>query len=770
MNSSDLHDPEHGRAAIPTVFAEPVEHEEPRERIDLRALLSFVPRRLRLIVLVFGVVLGVSYLAVSRQPRIYTAAADVVMQTAGARSTSAAIEGGDGGASAVADLDTEITVLYSREIARKVAERLNLASRSGFAPDTPSTGRAEEGDRDAPAPTEAGGLEISSGSEPATPSQAVPDTEEVPSTQDLLFLDQVRSGLQVQRLGQAAALRIAYQHPDPAWAARLANAYAEVYVADQADVKRDVNQRASLFLSSRIDELREQAQADFRAVQQYRIENDLLSTRGSSLTEQVVSEVSQQLAAARAEVATAEANLAEARRQVESASLGDDLTGALSSSVVSSLRAQRARLATQLAELQGRYGPRHPDLRKVQRELAEVDQSISDEIGRILSNLEAQLSIARRREASLLQSLAQAKGDLEVSNQALVQLDDLERRAETSQALYETYLNSYKETIAREGLEESEARILSEARLPVVPTSPRTKLVLAFGALLGLGAGLGMAYFAELSFAGLTTARDVGSLLGVSFVGSIPDNRSLRPRGRSLVETLRLRKNFGLSEDVDRLLTSVAFFAGRPARVTFVTSALPSEGKSTTALALAIGQARRDHRVILIEADPYGEGVSSQLGVEARLGLREVLEGKVPLGDAVITHEETGIDVLPVVGRFEAESRLSRGGAFARLLDELREQYDAVLIDGAPILPVSETRELAALADVVILAVRWRKTSAAAVREALSQLPRRVRNLTAVCLTRVDRRLSAFYAMDSAAIRHGRYGLYRQHAPQLPHR
>ncbi len=251
-------------------------------------------------------------------------------------------------------------------------------------------------------------------------------------------------------------------------------------------------------MSGRIEDLRRQAQEDTRAVQQYRIDNNLLSTTGATLTEQQISSTNEEVTRARAQVAEDRARLATARRQLSQGSAGDDVGEALASDVIKNLRTQRIAVSARVADMEGRYGPMHPDLLKAKRELADIDLQIKQEINRTITNLVAKAEVSQQRLSSLEGSLGSARQGLQQNNRAMIELSELENRAKTSQTLYESYLARVQQTAAQEGTLRAEAQIISRARLPTSPSSPKVMLNMLLGGLLGVAAGLSAAIVAEM--------------------------------------------------------------------------------------------------------------------------------------------------------------------------------------------------------------------------------------------------------------------------------
>lgn len=708
---------------------------EADDRLDLKMILGLFLRRMRLFAITFALIFSAAVFITLTKPKVYTTHAEVVLNTRNENIAPEILDALNALPRGESEVSTELRILYSRELAASIVEEKDLIHDPDFNPllqqrqGMISKIKAFFTDEEAP------------------PAPA--PTEEELQASKLQVIDILRSGLGAVRIGNAYSLRISYSHTNPLKAAEMANAYAQAYFNDQLAQKQNFNQRAASFLRLKIDELREQSQADIRQVQEYRIDNNMLSTTGATLTEQDISALNQQLALARAKSAEDAARLKTAEEQLASGSQGDDVGEALSSGVIQSLRAQRAGVSVRVAELSGRYGALHPELQKAQRELGDLDRQIQDEIDRVMSGLKAQARVSSQRVASLSRSLDDAKGELARNNSASVELEDLQRRAETSQQLYESYLNSYKEIVAREGIEEADARVLSEARVPLAPSRPRTFFNLVFGAFLGAGAGLALCFITELNFSGLTTGREVENALNVPFLGTIPSNRTVSPHADNVVNTLIKYGDSPMSEALSNLLTSVEFASdAKRAQVIYVTSSVPEEGKTTLSAALGAVAALRGEKTVVVDCDRQRRGLSRMFDVAGSVGLRDVLEGKAELDAALIEDPDTGCFILPIVRDFPKKMRLHKDGVFPSILAQLKERFDTIILDGAPILPIAEAREIAGFADYVLLAIRWRNTSRDAVSETIKLLPTRLRGSTGAVLTRANVKMQARFGGD----------------------
>lgn len=708
------------------------------DRFHFRQLLNILSRRLKLFALIVGTVVALGVLITMMMPRIYDAGAVVLLRNSDqkleervTKSSDSQVMQGD------ADVSTEIQVIGSMDMAHRVARSLKLIENPAFNPYLK------------PEPSFLAGL-FGQQPEPVDLKKLTPgQLEEMENSIARL----VRSGLGVTRVGTSYSVAISSRGTDPLLAAQIANAYAHEYVYSQITSKQHTTGEATTFLAKKVEELRHQATVDFAAVQAYRVRNGLLSNSATALAEQDISVYNQQTASARAEAAADVARLNTALTQLRSGSMGDDVGEALDSPVVSSLRTQRAQIGARVADLNTRYGSRHPELLRAKEELASVDRQIQEEIDRVISNLEAKVAVSQQRLGSLNSSLGQAEGKLAQSNSALVTLDDLQRRSQASQGLYESYLGRYRELMAGSGTEQPEARVLTEAIPPFAPSSPRVMLNLALALMVGLVLGVVAAVAAEMQYKGLTTASDVEKRVGLPYLGLVPDHTSLDEYGDNALETLTYYPNSVLAEAVRGIYSATHIPVMGRAKVLAVTSALQGEGKTMLSAMLGLTATNAGARAVVVDCDIVLRGLSRLAGFDYGdgPGLRMLVDGKCTLDEAVRPTRHEGLSVLPITTRAEAGERLTGNGAINAIVAQLKERFDVVILDCAPLLAIAEARDIAALADGVIVAAHWRKTSSDAVRAAVKLLPARLAAYTGVVLSRVDLRKQSRFANDDSA-------------------
>lgn len=718
---------------------------------DLRRLISIFRRRLRLFTAVALLVfLGVVIVTLRATP-LYTTSAAVMLDPRKEQVSNVqdVLSGLPADSSVV---DTEVEVLKSRQLAERVVTALKLDQDPEF-----------NGSLRKPS-----GLGALIGGVKSLFSSAAPDSARARLTAAQAqaahehVVDAVLGGLSVRRSGLTYVMNVSYTSPDPAKAALMANTFADRYLLEQLEAKFDATRQANTWLNERLGELRGQVQEAEAAVEQYKIANNLLSASGASLTEQEISAYNQSVAQARAQQAEQEAKLRTAETQLAKGSNGEDVGAALDSPVIQQLRAQRATASGKLADLSGRYGPRHPEMLKAQRELQDIDGQIQAEIKRIISNLQAQAQVAQQRTASIAGSLGGAKGMLAQNNRASVRLRELERNAEAVRTLYESFLNRFKETSAQQGVGTSDARVVSRAKTPSAPSSPRVGRNILLGFLLAIGAGLAASAVAEFLNTGLTTAEDVENRLGVAHLGSLPHLSSVaEDRSTSPVEYVVTKPLSSFAEAFRALRNSVRYSRlGETVKTVMVSSSLPGEGKTTTTVCLGRAAAQAGDRVVIVDCDLRRRNINRLIGMETEKGLLEVLAGDATLDQVLLEDEESGAFILPLAHSSFTPKDVFGTPAMDRLLATLSQRFDLVLLDTAPALAVADTRALAARADAVVFLARWRRTPAKAVETSLKMFASAGAHIAGVALTQVNMKEQARYGYGDPGYYYAEYKKY----------
>lgn len=661
-------------------------------------------RRLWLFLAIVAGVLALVAAFTLTQPELYSATASVLIEP----HQPAVLESDPVSPELASDtnvIDTEVGILSSRRLAGRVAEALRLETWPEFA-----------GER------------------------ILPTAADEPGTHPLAGA--VLARMDIRRSGLTYLVDIKAQAEDPKLAAALANEFARQYLSQQQDMKTGTSQNAQDFLQTRLVELRRNVAEADAALQNYMIRNGLMSAEGATMAEQEVSVLNQEISAARAALAEKEGQLGAARNRIGRGGGGAEVPAALQSGTVAQLRSREAELTGEVARLENRFGDQHPELRRARGELVDIRSQIQQQIDRVMSSLESDVQAARSRLGSLEASQQRARGSLVSNNSAQAGFLQLERDAEAARQIYETFLRRSQDVEAQVGLIRPNASIESLAREPRIPSSPSYPLAVAGGLAIALILGFVAIAVAEYLDARIRTRSDVEQRLGLAYAGAVPELESAvkrSARGEVPQEYMLEHPQSKFTEAIRALKNTLLLGQGNAAPYCIaITSALPREGKSTTAICLAQLLADSGVRTVLVDCDSRRRAVSEAFLPEDWDGFGQYLRREIPLAQALSVVERTGLQVLGSRHADQGGRELFAHLPLSEVLAELSLQFEAVVLDTAPVLGVAETRLIAAGVGQVLMLARWRHTSIKAADTAADLLIAAGANLAGVALTRVD--------------------------------
>ncbi|MEG3174739.1 polysaccharide biosynthesis tyrosine autokinase [Sphingomonas sp. RB3P16] len=551
----------------------------------------------------------------------------------------------------------------------------------------------------------------------------------------------LRNAVTVRRAGQTALIEITATSLSAGQAARIANEYSNQYLAGIEAAKRATEQQSSAQIDSRLTQLRKDAERADSDLQRYKIAHGLMSAEGATMAEQETSSLNQQIAVARSALAERQGRLAAARRQVTQGGGGSNVASALNSGTIGALRAQEADSSRTLAQLRARYGERHPAIAQEEGRLADIRRQIQLEIDRILSSLEAEVNVAQSGLQSLLASQGQSRAQLAGNAQAQVGYMELDRKATAAKTIYEAFLARSKGTAARDGISDPIASVSAPAVEPTSPSSPNTRLAYLLGSVFAVLAGLLAVAVSEFLDGGIRTKLDVEKRLGARYLGAVPDVESTLGGLRLTESPQDYVVSHPLStfaESLRSLRAAVTLRGNRRPKIIALTSALPREGKTTTAVSLARTLALSGASTVLVDCDLRRHSASDLL-LDGRPGLlADVLGGKTDVETALLRDTATDLQILGISEAPGDGRDLLDPERVSRLLAELRARFEFVVIDTAPVLGIADARAVASQADAVILLARWRSTSLRAADSALDLLLASKAKVVGVALTQVD--------------------------------
>ena len=579
--------------------------------------------------------------------------------------------------------------------------------------------------------------------------------------------------LKVMREAKTFLVSIEVSSEDPEKAAKIANAIVESYFYDQVHSRYDTQKIAATWFNSQIESLKSHVLASDRAVEEYRAANNLTLAQGETVNDQQLSDLNGKLIEAHVQTAEARSKFEQVENIAKNHADPGTLDRALSSDVITRLRAQYADVAKNLADVSSKFGPQHPLVMNAKAQLRETQRLIDQEVKRILESTRQTYQVTKSREDALKKSLNDLTQVSNDSGQQQVRLRELQREADANRTLYASFLARYKEASAQESVDLPNSRVVSKADIPISPSFPKTSLVLAIALVGGVCFGSALAFAVDKFDRRVKSQHQAEGLTGVPTLGAMPligtrELASRASRGRrelgqydpNAVQMLPaamqpplmryvLEEPTSLFAESVRAVRLAVQRAARtePTKIVLVSSSIDGEGKTTLAVNLALSLAAVGMRTILVEGDLRNPEMSRSLCPRASVGAIEVAAGQARFEQALLFDRATGLAVLPSPPRQSAagNSEFAFSDAMRNMLEQLRRHFDYVIIDSPPLVPLIDARALAEIADRVVLTIRWDSTPRDVVAQALETLAPAYDRVLGTVLTRVDMQRLRFY-------------------------
>lgn len=713
--------------------------------LDLRALGGVLRRRWKVIAVTVLAVSLLTTLAVFQLTPRYSASSAVAVQTQKTNVVDIESVVSDM-APDTATMETQASILRSPALAGKLVDKLKLDHDPEFNPNVKQVNSGFSF------------INPMTWFRPVTVGKPVLDPVKK-ARERTAIVNRVAGAINIAVVPRSYVVTITATSVEPQKAAEMANALADLYISDQIEAKYDATRRASGWLETRVAELRDQAVAADRAVEMYRVQNRLVGSASGGIDGQQLSEINSQLILARTDRAAKEAQLAQLRQLVASGGENLETAGAIvDSPLIQRLREQESEVVRKLAELQGTYGERHPRIINATGELRDLRGKIADEVRKIAAAKANEVSVARAREQALAGSLAGLEGRVGASGQAEVRLRELQREADSTKALYETFLGRYKETREQVDVQTADARIISQANVPLSASYPRKTLAVGLAAFISLLVGISLAFGLEKLDNTVRSAELVERMGGGSVLSFVPvvsgkyDNPEdvivERPQAMAAESVRTIRGALALT-NVDN-----------PPKVVMLTSSVPAEGKTFISTGLARVAAQAGQKVIIVDADMRHPRLHKALGLPNERGLVQVLSGQCDLADVVRKDPKTSAHVLTAGLGAPNPADLLRSARMEQLLKLLRDHYDTVIVDTPPFVPMTDSQNVARVVDAMVLVVRWGDTPVPVVTNTIKQIRKLGVPFAGTVLSQVNMDRHAQYGYGDYGYHYAKYSAY----------
>lgn len=576
--------------------------------------------------------------------------------------------------------------------------------------------------------------------------------------------------LKVTRPPNTYLLYIAYRSADPQLSADVANAIAHSYLEHTYNLRIRSSTDLSHFMEQQLEELKAKMEKSGQALAQFERELNLINP------EEKTNILSARLLQLNQDYTTAQAD-----RVKKEAAWNSMKSGSLEAAQVSGQGEALVKLTEKLndarqhfAQVKTTFGANHPEYRKAASELGELEKQFEDTRKNIAERIQVDYNQSLNRERMLKAAVAETKAEYDHLNARSFEYQQLKREAEADKKLYEELVTKIKEAGINAGFQNNNIRIADVARPGLKPVFPNLPLNLALAFLFSSVLAVGAAVLADAMDTTVRDPEQASRFLGTDVIGILPAVRNASQLNAlsaptsaetalakvqpvtngngyhrkgyyrtisGFEEAIRTLRNTILLGDFDHRLHSL-----------LVTSASPSEGKTTACVHLAIAHAEQGKKTLLVDADLRRPSVHRKFGLSPTIGLSNILTGEMAWRDTVLKIEgKQNLYIVPAGPPSHRASDLI-GPRIGDLLDEFAKEYDLVILDAPPLLGFAEPLQMATVADGVLVISRAGETKRKAVSSVLSALNRLRANVVGVVLNQVKRDTSDGYSY---------YGYYR---------
>jgi capsular exopolysaccharide synthesis family protein len=569
----------------------------------------------------------------------------------------------------------------------------------------------------------------------------------------------VSGNISVRPVAGSRLVDLTFTDPSPARAQKIANAYADAYVASTVDKRFEANAYAKTFLDDQVKQLKLRLEESERALLDFAEEEKIVeSNEKSSIAES-------NLAAANAslgQLISERIKNEQLWRQVE-ATTDITLPQLLTNSVVDGLRARLNELKRDYQEKLQTFKPSYPAMVEIANQLREVDRQLGAEVKTIRASLKAAYESSINQENDMRQRIEELRTDVLELQKKGIRHNILKREVETNRGLYNSLLQRFKEVDIASGVGTNTVFIVDRAQVPSVPSEPRIGRVLLLALMLGLGAGMGAAYLLELFDDRVRVPEDAEQISGLATLGIIP---FLRSEETFLDELANPGSN--VSEAYRSLATALQFSteSGLP-RSLVITSAGPSEGKSSTALAIARHFAALGMKVLLVDADLRKPSLHVKLNLDNAFGLSNHLTGSATPPEILQKTEYENLAFIASGPLPPNAGDLLGGTRIFTMLKVGSEVFDLIVIDSPPLLGIADAQLLATAAAATVFVVGAGQSRKGAIQGALKRLQLARITPIGIVLTKFDIKAAGYGYGYGYAYAYGGYGYGSAYGAEL---
>ncbi|MDO6686111.1 MULTISPECIES: GumC family protein [unclassified Agarivorans] len=642
---------------------------------------------------------------------------------------------------------TQFELLKSRSIAQRVIDEFKLYDNPEFNGENDGKGLS------------LGGVKAILQSVPLIqsfmPVDELPNLEQQQEIARQKVMKTFRDNLHINPVKKTQLVNISFDSQDPKLAAKIANAVGETYINSNRESRIIANQEATNWLADRIGVLQAAVIQSQGRLSEFLQREQLVDVSGiDSLASSELGNLSRRLADAQ-DRRTASESIYYLLQDNKNTAISElsSVTAISNHPQLRDIRLAQIEAERLVSELSKRYGPKHDKMIRAQAQLASV-KNRSEVLLRVLaSGVEKELRSARSQENAIRSEMENKKAEFQDIALKRATYNALKREVDSNQNLYDLFVTRQKETSATSDFQAAVARFADRAVTPLFPAKPKKGIIILLASVMGMMLAIVLALLGQSLNNTIESASGIEDKLRLTPLGVIPLVKGSRFNKDTLpLEQFFDEKQINFSEAVRSIRTSVMLsMMSQQRKLLSITSSVPNEGKTTTALNLAVAMAGME-KTLLIDCDLRKPSLGERFNLNrAHPGLSNLLVMEAELDDCIVHHERSGLDLLPAGMQTANPQELLAGAKFKALIDDLSQHYDKIIIDTPPIAAVSDALIVGQVTKSSIVVVNAGRTKVSQIEHTLSQLISHNVVVDGVILNRVNPKHET------------RYGYYREY-------
>ena len=648
---------------------------------------------------------------------------------------------------------TQYRILESRNLARRVVQKMRLLEHPEFLPGPPSAFQKLKSGILSPIRNVARSIKSwTTSSRGASSDQTVESNQDVSETErDASCVSGLLSRLRIDPIKESRLVRIHFESFHPDLAGQIPNVLAEEFIQLSMDSRVSTTEQAKEWLAKQLEDMKGKVEKAEEALQAFGSKNDIISLdEKDNVTLNRLSELNDALAKAETDRMTKEALYKQIRQ--EKGLTSDAIPAVLENKLIQELKQNYIQLEAQYMQLSETFKPSHPEMIRLKNQMDTTQKRLVLEIGKVTASIKNEYEASLRNESLLRAAFDQQRGRTVEMQQKSIQYNILKREADTNKDLYKSLLQRMKEVGVTAGYNATNIQLVDRAETPRGPYMPNRQRNILLAAVIGLFLGVGLAFFFEQLDNTVKTPDDVEQQLRLPSFGMVPEISCERKNGRlSIRKSSSSGKSYPvemitfhsprslLSEAYRNIRTSILLsFSEQPPKKIAVTSANPLEGKTTTLVNTAISLSQTGARVLIVDGDMRKPRIHKVFGNGNGTGLSNFLSGNAKLWSVIRRSEIQNVYYIPAGSIPPNPAELLGSNLFKDMIQALSERFDHILIDAPPVVGFADSAILSSVVDGVILVATGGRTPKIALQRAKDALLQVNAKILGVVINRVN--------------------------------